>query len=98
MEPDSSPAGIEDKPEAPTGFYDNSFALVIGVSAYSGVWPDLPDVPEDMRAIKGILERGGFSVTEAMNPDSEGLRKALVDFINAHGAEKNRRAQEFPRT
>lgn len=91
MEPDSRPVGIEGKPEAPAGFYDDSFALIIGVSAYSGVWPDLPDVPEGVRAIKEILERGGFSVTEAMNPDSQGLRQALVDFINAHGAEKNRR-------
>ncbi len=73
-----NPAGQE------VGLYRNSYALVIGASEYQH-WPKLPGVKEDVKSVRGALERQGFRVTVVEDPDRGALRRAFEDFINAHG-------------
>ena len=69
--------------------YQGSFALLIGASAYTNGWPKLPQVPDDLRAVRAVLERQGFAVTEVIDPDHRALRRAFDEFINAHGADED---------
>ena len=69
--------------------YQGSHALLIGASAYTNGWPKLPQVPDDLRAVRAVLERQGFAVTEVIDPDHRALRRAFDEFINAHGADED---------
>jgi len=86
--------GIEVKARA-TGatvaLYAESHALVIGVSDYTGGWPSLRGVREDIPAVKAALERQGFAVEVAMDPDRDGLDRAFRSFIARHGQKPDNR-------
>ena len=43
--------------------YQNSHALLIGVSDYQNGWPDLPGIRKDMALVQEALEENGFEVT-----------------------------------
>src|SRR5713226_9075494 len=58
------------------GFYKESYALVIGVSDYTGGWPRLPGVKDDIQAVSRTLEKQGFHVVVVENPDQAALEKA----------------------
>ena len=47
---------IKDKNGIEVGMYDESHALVIGVSDYTGGWPKLPGVEKDIILVKEALE------------------------------------------
>ncbi len=76
---------IRDSAGQAVGLYENSYALVIGVSDYTNGWPDLPGVQNEVVPIRTALEKHGFDVTVVENPDSDALQKAYKDFINKHG-------------
>ncbi|MBE3129854.1 MAG: SUMF1/EgtB/PvdO family nonheme iron enzyme, partial [Acidobacteria bacterium] len=80
------PAGMGNN----TALYRESWALVIGVSDYV-FWPRLPGVKKDVPRVKEVLEEHGFRVETLMNLDSERLKKAFDDFINAYGQEEQNR-------
>ena len=42
--------------------YQESHALIIGMSEYSDGWANLPGVKEDVQAVKVALEENGFQV------------------------------------
>ena len=50
------------------GLYEESHALVIGVSNYTGGWPKLPGVRDDIVAVRKVLEEQGFGVVVVENP------------------------------
>src|SRR5262245_9086409 len=54
---------VQDRSGQPVGTYSASYALVIGVSKYTGGWPSLPGVKEDVRAVGEALQTQGFQVT-----------------------------------
>jgi formylglycine-generating enzyme required for sulfatase activity len=76
---------IRDKSGQQVGLYENSYALVIGISDYTGGWSDLPGVEKDIAIVREVLENHGFYVTVVENPDYEELDKAFKDFINSYG-------------
>jgi formylglycine-generating enzyme required for sulfatase activity len=76
---------IRDHAGQQVGLYENSYALVIGVSDYTAGWPKLPGVKKDIAAVKESLEKHGFQVTVVENPNCERLKKAYDDFINQYG-------------
>jgi len=80
------PPGMGDN----AALYRESWALVIGVSDYIS-WPRLPGVKKDIPRVKEVLEEHGFRVETLMNLDSERLKRAFDDFINAHGQEEQNR-------
>ena len=82
---------VEDTGGTTVALYAESHALVVGVSEYSGGWPRLSGVGEDVPAVKAALERQGFAVTVVMDPDRDGLDRAFRKFINRHGLKPNNR-------
>lgn len=42
------------------GLYDESYALVLGVSNYTAGWSDLPGVLADIKAVCHVLQEQGF--------------------------------------
>jgi uncharacterized caspase-like protein len=71
--------------------YTGSYALIIGVSDYTGGWPPLPGVKSDVRAVKAALEKQGFHVEVVMDPDRDGMDRAFRSFIARHGQRPNNR-------
>jgi formylglycine-generating enzyme required for sulfatase activity len=67
------------------GIYQNSYALVVGASAYAKGWPKLPGVVDDINQVSKALKIHGFEVTVVRDPDHRQLRNAFNDFINNYG-------------
>ncbi len=85
------PVPIIDSEGNTVGLYNESHALLIGISDYDGLWPSLPGVVSDVESVKEVLEMLGFSVEIIMNPTREKLNKAFESFIDRYGlAEGNR--------
>lgn len=72
--------------------YDESHALVIGISNYTGGWRKLPGVKTDIAEVSRVLKSQGFnSVTTAMDVTREEFDAALRLFISKYGLrERNR--------
>ncbi len=74
------------------GMYDESHALLVGVSDYRRGWPRLPGVKKDLVAVRQALQRHGFKVHVKEDlADKDELERAFEEFIIRHGlAEQNR--------
>ena len=82
---------VKDRAGARVALYEESHALVIGVSDYTGGWPRLRGVKKDVPLVKAALEKQGFSVTVVMDPDRDGIDRAFRDFIARYGNKANNR-------
>ena len=71
--------------------YQNSHALLIGISDYQNGWPDLPGVRKDMALLQEALEQNGFEVTHINDPISEDLKKIFDLFIILYGRDPENR-------
>ncbi|MBI4382522.1 MAG: caspase family protein, partial [Nitrospinae bacterium] len=85
------PVPVKDKSGNKVLLYKESHALLIGVSAYTGGWPELRGVQEDVRSVKKVLENNGFHVVVVENPTRERMEKAFNDFIIQYGLGENDR-------
>ena len=79
------PIPIKDKSGNQVGLYKESHALLIGVSDYTGGWPDLPGVANDLRLVEKALEQQGFNVVVVKDPNRRELTSAFENFINRYG-------------
>ncbi|TRZ52036.1 hypothetical protein D4S03_04085 [bacterium] len=68
-----------------TTLYNQSHALLIGVSDYPSGLPSIPGVQSDITAVRTALENNGFDVTVVMNPNRSDLDNAFNDFIEKYG-------------
>ena len=73
------------------GLYNDSYALVIGVSNYSNGWPRLQGVKNDVKEISIALEKNGFKVKAIMDPDRFMMEKEIREFVVRHGRDENNR-------
>jgi hypothetical protein len=71
--------------------YSGSYALLIGVSKYTGGWSKLHNVPEDITAVKKVLEDLDFETTVVNDPTRSELREAIENFIFDYGTSPNNR-------
>jgi hypothetical protein len=76
---------------AELALYDESHALLIGVSDYTNGWPKLRGVPEDIKAVAAALQKIGFTTELVMDPDRAGLDRAITGFIARHGTRPDNR-------
>lgn len=87
--------GLRIQTKAVTGeniqLYNNSYALVIGVSNYTNGWPKLPNAVSDARDVAKELEQKNFNVSLVLNPSKVELEKKLNDFIFTYGSDPNDR-------
>lgn len=65
--------------------YQESYALVIGVSDYTAGWPDLPGVKKDVEAVQTALEQHGFQVVSVTDPTRSKLEETFQSFITQYG-------------
>ncbi|MBM3226164.1 MAG: hypothetical protein FJZ47_20545, partial [Candidatus Tectomicrobia bacterium] len=82
---------VQDRSGQLVGSYSASHALVIGVSTYTGGWPNLPGVQADIRAVQEILHEQGFQVTTVLDPTKAQMDAAFETFISAYGGNKDHR-------
>jgi len=76
----------------PITLYQQSHALLIGLSAYQNGWSPLPGVNKDIPRIETVLEANGFQVDVVMNPtNKEELDNAFTGFISKYGASPENR-------
>ena len=73
------------------GLYEQSHALVIGVSDYTNGWPDLESVLQDVEEVSAALEGQGFNVEQVLNPTKRELAAAFGDFIDEYGYDPENR-------
>ncbi|MDA8339635.1 MAG: caspase family protein [Nitrospiraceae bacterium] len=71
--------------------YKESYALIIGASNYTAGWPKLPGVKKDVEEVKEILQKHGFNVTVASDPNREQLIQAFEKFVNKYGLKPDNR-------
>ena len=71
--------------------YDKSYALVIGIDAYTSGWPPLHNAVSDAREVAAELEKRGFEVTFKKNPKSSELQQSLKKFFYIKGADPEAR-------
>lgn len=76
-----------------TQIYANSYALLIGNTEYQNrAWNDLPDVGNDLAAVKEVLEsKHGFKVEVALNQTRSTLLRTIDQFISRYGPNYNNR-------
>jgi len=75
---------IKDISGETVGLYEESHALVIGVSDYKE-WPKLPGVKKDVSNVVFALKQQGFKVKTVLDPDKNTLGEAFEAFIEEHG-------------
>jgi hypothetical protein len=73
------------------GLYEQSHALVIGVSDYTAGWPDLESVTKDVQEVSAALEGQGFNVVRVLNPTKRELAAAFGDFIDEYSYDPENR-------
>nr|NQU90852.1 caspase family protein [Bacteroidota bacterium] len=71
--------------------YEQSYALIIGVSKYENGWPNLPGVKNDVNEVRNALIDHGFSVILIENPTDKEMEDEISDFIENYGLEMNTR-------
>ena len=82
---------VQDESGRELTLYQESYALLVGVSDYTDAWPDLPGVQDDIHAVKRILEDHGFDVVVEENPDRQQLDQAVTEFIMTYGQQSGNR-------
>lgn len=82
---------VRDKQGNAVAFYEESHALLIGVSNYNNGWPPLSGVKKDVEEVKKILEQHGFNVVVVIDPDKRQLEDAFQDFIAKYGQKPENR-------
>jgi hypothetical protein len=75
--------------------YAESHALLVGISDYTGGWPDLESVPRELEQVQGRLEAQGFQVVKHLDLESESMKRAFEEFIDAHGYQPENRLLFF---
>jgi TonB family protein len=85
------PVSIKDSSGNQVLLYQESHALLVGVSEYTGGWANLPGVREDLHEVKNALEQKGFNAVVVINPTRVELRDAIENFINLYGQDLDNR-------
>ena len=75
--------------------YKGSYALLIGQSDYTNGWSDLLSIPSELKAVKEVLIKQGFTVEMSSNLKSGQLYARFKKFIADYGFKPNNRLLFF---
>ena len=71
--------------------YEESHALIIGVSDYTNGWSKLAGVKEDVTEVQRASENNGFEVQLLVDPDKQQLEATIEDlFFEKEAIPENR--------
>lgn len=75
---------VLESPSGPYKMYEQSFALLVGVSNYKNeaTWPELKMVPDEIKIVKAALIEQGFEIQELPDPTISELTIALKLFLS----------------
>jgi hypothetical protein len=65
--------------------YEQSHALIIGMSKYQSGWRALPGVETDVVAVRDVLQTHGFTVQVERDLTRDAFDRVMRSFIAAHG-------------
>ena len=82
---------IKDRAGKKVGFYEESHALLVGVSNYTAGWSKLASVLHEIHQMEVALKQNGFNVVKVLDPTSDQLWAAFENFIDRYGFEENNR-------
>ena len=71
--------------------YEQSHALIIGISRYTNGWPSLYGVADDVPAVKRALESHGFTVETLIDPTKGEIDARMNSFIAKFGQKPGNR-------
>ena len=71
--------------------YGASYALVVGIDAYTGGWPRLSNAVKDAKLVAAELEKAGFQVTLKTDLNSAELKRVFEEFFIDKGADPEAR-------
>jgi hypothetical protein len=71
--------------------YSNSYALVVGIDAYTNGWPALNNAVKDAELMAEALKERGFEVTLAINLNSVELKQTFEEFFVIKGEDPQAR-------
>ena len=71
--------------------YEQSHALIIGISEYSNGWNELPGVKTDVKEVKNVLKLHGFNVEVYENLNKEYIDRVFSNFIKRYGQNEHNR-------
>ena len=71
--------------------YEESHALIIGISNYTNGWKVLGGVKQDVPEVKQALQKHGFVVEELLDKTKAGIRDGVETFISRWGQIENNR-------
>ena len=87
---------VVDKSGQKFSLYNNSYALLIGVSDYDyWNWPDLESIPSELASVERLLGQHGFQIEKHLNPNGDQLETLFENFIDAYGYEPGNRLLFF---
>lgn len=77
---------VTDKEGDLVTIYEESYALLIGVSEYKDdQWKSLPSIPNELSLVRDVLEEHEFQITTVLDPDLKELKSHIQEFIDKHG-------------
>lgn len=71
--------------------YNESHALIIGISNYTNGWKTLGGVKQDVPEVKQALQKHGFVVEELLDKTKAGIRDGVETFVTKWGQTENNR-------
>ncbi|NQU41627.1 MAG: caspase family protein [Lentisphaerae bacterium] len=83
--------GVRTSDGQDVSLYENSYALLVGVSDYQAGWPRLPSIPREIADVEAALKANGFSTTTILDPDYAQLEGGFREFIRAYGYDPGNR-------
>ncbi|QEP42486.1 caspase family protein [Ectothiorhodospiraceae bacterium BW-2] len=71
--------------------YQQSHALIIGISDYTAGWDDLDSIPTELDDVVAVLEEQSYQIHRLDNPDSRELEAEIKQFLEQYGYARNNR-------
>lgn len=82
---------VHDEDGKLVAMYEESHALIIGISNYTNGWKPLGGVEQDVPEVKRALQKHGFIVEELLDQTKAGIRDGVETFIKNWGQAENNR-------
>jgi len=77
------------------GWYEGSYALLIGNFQYTNGWSQITAIPDEIQQVQDVLQEQGFKVRTFLNLNADQLNNAFEEFVKDYGYTENNRLLLF---